>query len=44
VVRAALRVSSTDAARSTYSEMVEAKQESFIRFLKLEKGEMAEQN
>jgi len=24
--------------------MVEAKQESFIRFLKLEKGEMAEQN
>jgi hypothetical protein len=37
-------VDSTGAARSTYSEMAEAKQESFIRFLKLERGEMAEEN
>jgi hypothetical protein len=44
VVRAALRVSSTGAARSTYSGMAEAKQESFIRFLKVERGEMAEEN
>jgi len=37
-------VHSTGAARSTYSEMAEAKQESFIRFLNLERGEMAEEN
>jgi hypothetical protein len=44
VVRAAFRALNTDAARSTYSEMAEAKQESFIRFLKLEREEMAEEN
>jgi len=44
VVRAVFGVDSTGAARSTYSEMAEAKQESFIRFLKLERGEIAEEN
>jgi len=37
-------VHTTGAARSTYSEMAEAKQESFICFLKLERREMAEEN
>jgi hypothetical protein len=44
LVRAAFGVTSTGAARSTYSETVAAKQEGFIRFLKVEIGEMTEEN